>query len=601
MSTTENPEVRGRHLTWFTASAALASASLLRAARGYRPFPSIDDFAYVPMGLARLYPDLYPHDVLLRETPLHTPLLPPFLAATEATTGLPLGFLLTTVILSLVTSIALWRLMRALGVAGAFLPVVLVVVCAGRVQGLGRAEYDGIFGDAFHFQWAALCALLWAYDGVLRRRWRRAVGLLFLASALHPAVGAHGILAVLCGFVFVRVGGTRARAWLVPVTVGTCALVAVFAAVGLRGGGGGPVTTLPEAARSFFFRLPHEFEFDQLKLWLVLLFTAIGISGLARLAREECSAPVAGVLGLLLGHLLLLAAACVLYDHRLVTRWGTWTVIPFQLSLSRTTTLLMALSAVSAAAALEAVFLGPKGERQSLRGSEWLITRGFQVTAVLFISVMHVRWSWLVGLCCGIAAVTAIVIRERRGWRALTAVYVLLLAGALGLFGRSASLAAQMSDHQEQLLEWARSNTPPESLFIIPPGFQEFRIHARRSVYVDFKTVTPANTRLMALWRQRLEQVAAPDALGQEARGWAGVVEWDRTYAGRNTPTRIAWLLRETGADFFVWDRQGLAVPPFVRRERVPDDSLTVVFENDRYVTYHRSVGHATGATRESR
>jgi hypothetical protein len=147
-------------VTWLTAAGALAAAGLLRAARGYRSFPSIDDFPYLPMALARLDPQLYPRDVLLRETPLHMPILSPLVAILQATTGLALGFWLITVVLSLLTVFAMYRWMRALGLPGALLPLAAVVTCAGRLQGLGRGEYDGIFGNAFHFQWAALCALL---------------------------------------------------------------------------------------------------------------------------------------------------------------------------------------------------------------------------------------------------------------------------------------------------------------------------------------------------------------------------------------------------------------------------------------------------------
>jgi hypothetical protein len=91
---------------------------------------------------------------------------------------------------------------------------------------------------------------------------------------------------------------------------------------------------------------------------------------------------------------------------------------------------------------------------------------------------------------------------------------------------------------------------------------------------------------LVRLWRQRLENVAAPDALARDARGWEGVAEWDRTYAGRNTPARIESLLHETGAGYFVWDRQGLRMPPFVNRNRTPDSGLAIAFENARYEVY---------------
>lgn len=582
----ERPEALDRRVVWLTTAGALAVAGLLRVARGYRPFPSIDDFAYVPMALARLDPHLYPRDVFLRETPLHMPFLPPLVGFLQATTGLTLGFWLITIALSLLTVLAMHRWMRALGVPGALLPVAIVVACAGSVQGLGRGEYDGVFGDAFHFQWAALCALLWAYNGVLRARWMRAAALLVLSLLLHPVVGAHGVVAIACGLAFARGSSTRARSWLIPTAVGACALLGLLMSFPLKGPDVESIAGLPGVVRGLLFRLPQEYQIDRLKAMLVLVLAAAGMSGLARLAGRTFARPVASMLGLLTGHLLLLAAACVLYEARSVPRWSSWTLLPFQLSLSRTTPILLALSSVSAAAALEAGFLQTDNGKRSLRGVAWLATRGVQTATLVCLVVIQVKWSWQVGLCCGIAGLTAVAVRQRFGYRTLTTVWLVALAGSLVLFARSAPLAAQVSTDQEQLLRWARSDTPVDALFIVPPGFQEFRIYARRSVYVDFKTVTPGNSTLVMLWRQRLEQVAAPDGLAREARGWEGVPEWDRTYAGRNTPARIESLLRGTGADYFVWDRHGLRIPPFVARDRAPDPALAIAFEDARYEVY---------------
>ncbi len=44
--------------------------------------------------------------------------------------------------------------------------------------------------------------------------------------------------------------------------------------------------------------------------------------------------------------------------------------------------------------------------------------------------------------------------------------------------------------------------------------------------------------------------------------------EWDRTYAQRNTPQHIASLLRSTGGDYFVIDKDALRRPPFVNVKR---------------------------------
>lgn len=577
--------ITDRRVRWLIVAGALAAAGLLRAARGYRPFPSIDDFAYVPMALARLDSHLYSRDVLLRDTLLHVPFLQPLVVVLQATTGLALGFWLITIALSLLTVFAMCRWMRALGLPGALLPIAAVVACAGVVQGFGRGEYDGVFGDAFHFQWAALCAVLWAYDSLLRAQRMRACALLVLSLLFHPVVGAQGVVATACGVIFARVGCTRARAWLMPAAVGACALLGLLVWFPLRGLSGDAIAELPEVAQALYFRT-HEYDVDRVKVMFLLVLVAAGISGIPRLTRRMIDTPVALLLGLLTGHLLLLAADCVLFEARLVPHWSAWTLLPFKLSLSRTTPILLALSSVSAAAGLEAGFLEASGSQRSLRGFAWFATRGTQVATVIWVALFQVRWSWQVGVCCGVAALTAVAIRQKVAHRALAAVWLVAFAGGLVLFGRSAPLAASLKQEQDQLFQWARWATPADALFIVPPGCQEFRIYARRSVYVDFKTMTPVDSRLVLVWRQRLEQVAAPDRLAREARGWEGVAEWDRTYAGRNTPARIEWLLRETGADYFVWDRHGLRMPPFVNRSRAPVPTLVIAFENARYEVY---------------
>ena len=575
-----------RRTAWLTAAGALATAGLLRAARGYRSFPSGDDFAYLPMALARLDPHLFPRDVLLRETPLHMMLLTPLVALLQATTGLALGFWMITLALSLLTVLAMYRWLRALGLPGALLPLAGILACLGWLQGLGRGEFDGVFGDAFHFQWAALCALLWAYDALLRTRWMRAAALLVLTILFHPVVGAHGVIAMGCGLTFARAISGRARSWLIPAAVAVCAFLGILDSLPVRGPGSETASELPGAVQAILFRLPHEYELDRFKVGILLVMAAAGIAGIGRLTRVTFVGPTAALLGLLTGHLLILAGYCVLYDAGVAAMWSQWTVVPFQLSLSRTTPLLLALSSVAAVAGFEKGLFHSTREDRFLRGVAWLIPRGVQFVAVVCLAVVQVRWSWAAGACCAVAAVSVITIRRQAGHRVVAAGYVLMLVGGLLLFARAAPMSAEVSGDQGELLRWARSQTSMDALFIVPPSFLEFRFFARRSVYVDFKTMTQGDFRMVALWRQRLEQVAAPDRLAHEAHGWEGVPEWDRTYAGRNTPARIESLLRATGADYFVWDRRGLQMPPFVNRDRAAAPALVIAFDNARYQVY---------------
>ncbi|HEX5386785.1 MAG TPA: DUF6798 domain-containing protein, partial [Gemmatimonadales bacterium] len=125
-----------------------------------------------------------------------------------------------------------------------------------------------------------------------------------------------------------------------------------------------------------------------------------------------------------------------------------------------------------------------------------------------------------------------------------------------------------------------------DALFIVPPGMEGFREYARRSIYVDFKLFPASTVSAVPEWRERLDLISAPDGAARAAAGWPAVPLWDRSYASRNTPARIAELLRTTGADYFVWDRRGLDVPPYVSLPRDPDPAVHVVYANDRFEVY---------------
>jgi hypothetical protein len=142
-----------------------------------------------------------------------------------------------------------------------------------------------------------------------------------------------------------------------------------------------------------------------------------------------------------------------------------------------------------------------------------------------------------------------------------------------------------LSPDEAGLYRWA-AGTPTNALFIVPPGLQGFRFYGRRSVYVDFKLFPPATPSSSPEWRRRMELVAAPDRLALRSPGWSGVPQWDRTYANRNTPARIVTLLRETGADYLVWDRSGLDLPPYVPIERPDVPGLALAFHNSRFEVY---------------
>ena len=67
---------------------AVGTGLLLRASKGYRPFPSIDDFIYIPHARASLDAGLFTRDTLVQELVGHVPLWPVLIRGLESTIGL---------------------------------------------------------------------------------------------------------------------------------------------------------------------------------------------------------------------------------------------------------------------------------------------------------------------------------------------------------------------------------------------------------------------------------------------------------------------------------------------------------------------------------
>jgi hypothetical protein len=222
------------------------------------------------------------------------------------------------------------------------------------------------------------------------------------------------------------------------------------------------------------------------------------------------------------------------------------------------------------------------GKRSFWDRLSWTLTLVCTLVLLIF-NLRHNVWIYL-GLTLSLLTVLAARLSVRP-------IYVGIPWIAAGLFAalafiRTVQISADMSREEEDLFTWAQTRTAPAALFIVPPGFEEFRTYAKRGVYVDFKLASMAQPHLLKEWEDRLTLVAHPDRLAQQSKGWDGVAEWDRTYAARNKPERIASLLEETGSDFFVFDQEGLEIPPFVDPAREPSPRLQTAFENQRFTVY---------------
>ena len=87
------------------------------------------------------------------------------------------------------------------------------------------------------------------------------------------------------------------------------------------------------------------------------------------------------------------------------------------------------------------------------------------------------------------------------------------------------------SDHHDDgadIARWSRQHTPPDALFLTPPGMPSFRLIAERAIVADFWAI-PYVEPVMREWKQRLER-----CYGETSRyGFSALDEMDRRYRSR--------------------------------------------------------------------
>ena len=68
------------------------------------------------------------------------------------------------------------------------------------------------------------------------------------------------------------------------------------------------------------------------------------------------------------------------------------------------------------------------------------------------------------------------------------------------------NLITGLPDNELTLYRWIDENISKDALFIIPPRFQNFRLNAKRSVVVDWKS-TPVVASELVDWYHRVEDI----------------------------------------------------------------------------------------------
>ncbi|HLA64723.1 MAG TPA: DUF6798 domain-containing protein, partial [Rhodothermales bacterium] len=171
-----------------------------------------------------------------------------------------------------------------------------------------------------------------------------------------------------------------------------------------------------------------------------------------------------------------------------------------------------------------------------------------------------------VGACGGVAEAITLLPKRLRRWaespiahplRTTTGVAVLgLLVLALAVLdvGRPGALyqpRAHARSDWGHVEAWARTRTPEDALFIVPPTNATFRVGAHRGVVATWKA-HPFRSDAMRLWLARLRTVAPaplPDLAHGDGRGYG--VRLDSAYCA-NSPEAWRTIGQRTGARFAV-------------------------------------------------
>jgi hypothetical protein len=126
------------------------------------------------------------------------------------------------------------------------------------------------------------------------------------------------------------------------------------------------------------------------------------------------------------------------------------------------------------------------------------------------------------------------------------------------------SLRAPPGGQLGKLHRWVREQSPADARFLVPPGFIDFRLHARRAIFVDWKC-TPMRGDELVEWRRRM--LAAMGTTRFPAVGYALRHGSTRAYE-RQPLERLAALARREGLTHVI-ARPAAPAPGLTPLERV--------------------------------
>jgi len=214
-----------------------------------------------------------------------------------------------------------------------------------------------------------------------------------------------------------------------------------------------------------------------------------------------------------------------------VLKWG---LIP-QLQPARAALFIELFAVVlTAAAGVRAAYAG-----KLVESCAWFLVPFLLPVQPRIFEMMPLR-QWAVVLLLAVGTVAAISLSRRRATHLAVLAYAVVPFFAIPLSAGVENYPALHTPEIEQLVNWARANTPPDAMFVFPDAGHDlypgvFRAEAERALYVDWKSGGQVNyyDSMARIWLRRWQRVRNYDPAALPALCAAGVnyIVLDREHA----------------------------------------------------------------------
>ena len=416
---------------------------------------------------------------------------------------------------------------RRLSVAIAPGPLSAVLSAALFVAGSSHAQLAGewVVGG-LEAKGVAYALVFFALGQIIRGRWTGAWLLLGGATAFHPLVG--GWSAIAAGVVWLAAGDERPPLrHTIPAWLGMALLAAPGVLPALALTRGVDAATVAEANQIYVERLEHHLAFHTFAVDARIRFAALAIAW-AIVAALAPRGSAERRLRWFVGASLAIAAGGVAIDL------GLGRHERLSDALLRYYWFRLADAMVPAGAALGAVaVLTALLARRTVAGPAWLLAlllaAGAHLGDVLYLRLVELEYP-----------------------------------------SPPADWSTEDPDAWREICRWARENTPPDAVFLVPRTSETFRWWTDRAEVVSRKDI-PQDARGIIAWRERMVDLYWRPAAGNEPAGWRGSL-------ASLGAERLAELGAKYDADYVVTS----AYPPLRLRRVSPPNAAYAVYKLPR-------------------